>query len=104
MEEILEYMDKLEIHSELYFSTLPITTDQDNKDSDRYGKLLQRKYKCVEKYYLIPITYEPAAPWTINPEKFGINFVPKKFAEYRMNTTNVAQSFENPVFLATKEL
>lgn len=104
LEEILEYMDKLEIHSELYFSTLPITTDQDNKDSDRYGKLLQRKYKCVEKYYLIPITYEPAAPWTINPEKFGINFVPKKFAEYRMNATNVAQSFENPVFLATKEL
>lgn len=104
LEEILEYMDKLEIHSELYFSTLPITTDQDNKDSDRYGKLLQRKFKCVEKYYLIPITYEPAAPWTINPEKFGINFVPKKFAEYRMNATNVALSFENPVFLATKEL
>lgn len=104
LEEILEYMDKLKIRSELYFSTLPITTEQDNKDSGSYGKLLQSKFKYVEKYYLIPIIYEPAAPWTINPEKFGVNFVPKKFAEYRINTTNVAQSFETPVFLATKEL
>lgn len=104
LEEILEYMDNLKIRSELYFSTLPITSEQDNKASEAYGKLLQSKFEYVEKYYLIPIIYEPAAPWTINPEKFGVDFAPKKFSEYRINTTNVTHSFEDPQFLAMKEL
>jgi len=96
LEEILTYMDKLEIQSELYFSTLPMTSEQDNKDSERYGEYLKDKYSFVQNYYVVPIVFEPAAPWTMNPEKYGLKIEQKTFINYYNDTKCIDGSFENP--------
>lgn len=95
LEEMLDLMDKLEIKSELYFSIIPCVDESENVESENYGKYLQSKYKFVEKYYVIPIIYEPAALWTIYPEKFGLDITPKNFIDYYNDTKCVDKSFEN---------
>lgn len=95
LEEILEYMEKLELKSELYFSIIPCVEDFENKKSEKYAQKLKNRFKYIEKYYIIPIVYEPAAPWTITPQKYGLKFKPKTFLDYYNDTKNVKNSFEN---------
>ncbi|MCQ2790056.1 MAG: cobalamin-dependent protein [bacterium] len=105
LEETLDYMEKLEIKSELYFSTLPMTTETDNLETTNYAKELNDKYKFVERYYVIPIVYEPAAPWTITPEKFDLSNNVKNFMDYYNDTKCVKNSFENiNVFIPEKSI
>lgn len=87
-EEALDYMEELQIRSELYFSIIPSVDKKENEKSEAYGKFLQKKYSFVQQYMIIPIIYEPASPWTLCPEKFGIKkeAVPKKFLDYYNNT------------------
>ncbi|MDD3236685.1 MAG: cobalamin-dependent protein [Candidatus Gastranaerophilales bacterium] len=95
LENILVYMEELKIKSELYFAILPCVDEVENVKSETYAKKLKEKYKYIDKYYIIPIIYEPAAPWTMNPEKYGVDFVPKKFIDYYNSSKNVENSFEN---------
>ena len=103
LEETLDYMEKLELKSELYFSTLPMTTEKDNLATENYAKELNDRYKFVERYYVMPIVFEPAAPWTINPEKFELNISVKTFIDYYNDTKCVEKSFENIKLFPSKK-
>lgn len=104
LENILEYMDKLEIKSELYFSILPQVDEHENSKSEAFAQNLKNKYKFVEKYYIIPIVYEPAAPWTITPERFGLDIKIKTFIDYYNDTKCVKKSFENSMAFLPKKI
>ena len=104
LEEILEYMDDLEIKSELFFSIIPCVEESENVKSENYAKLLKDRYQCVEKYYIVPIVYEPAAPWTITPEKFGLEKNTRTFVDYYNDTKCVEKSFENVGIFGSNEI
>lgn len=103
-ENILEYMEKLEIHSEIYFAIIPNVPQEENNKSEEYAKHLQNTYKMINKYYIIPIIYEPASPWTLNPKEFGLDIKPKIFEDYYNDTKNIRESFENREVFAEKDL
>jgi len=94
LEDILSYMDKLNIKSQLYFSIIPPVGEDENEKSRRYGEFLQEKFNCVQKYFIVPIIFEPASPWMIEPAKFGIDIAPKKFIDYYNDTKCIEKSFE----------
>ncbi len=98
LEEILDYTEKLKISSELYFSIIPPVSEDENKKSEQYGKFLKEKYSFVKEYYIIPIIYEPASPWTVTPEKYGLKMKEKNFINYYNDTNCIKNSFENTEF------
>ncbi len=104
LEEILEYMEELEIHSDVYFSIIPAVDEFHNEESRRYGKFLKEKYSFVKDYYIIPIIQEPASPWTITPEEYGLPPSKKNFINYYNDTNCIKKSFENSEFFTTKPL
>lgn len=104
LEDALDYMEQLQIHSEIYFAIIPNVSDDENKKSEQYAKNLQNKYKMINKYFIIPIIYEPASPWTINPEKYGLNIKQKIFIDYYNDTKNIKNSFENKEIFCEKDL
>ncbi len=93
-EDILSYMDDLEIQSEIYFSIMPSIQNDENEKSKKYGELLKSKYKNIKEYYLYPVDIEPASPWTFCPEKYGLNDVKTKFADYYKENQGIEKSFE----------
>jgi len=88
LETILFYMDELRIRSELYFSIIEGVKEEENEKSKKYGEYLQKKFRFVEKFFIIPIIFEPASPWTLHPERYGIDklLVPEKFMDYYNDT------------------
>lgn len=104
LEEILDYMDKQEIKSELYFSTLPMTSEHDDIETENYAKELKRRHAFVERYFVATIVSEPASPWTLEPNKYGLKEKIKTFIDYYNNTKSVENSFENTVLFTPKEL
>ena len=58
----------------------------------------------INKYYIIPIIYEPASPWTLNPKEFGLDIKPKIFEDYYNDTKNIRESFENREVFTEKDL
>ena len=98
LEKTLEYMDKRNISSELYFSEMPGVEKQENEKSKKYGEYLKSKYKCIKGVYNYPITIEPASPWTYNPEKYNLKFTPKNFINYYNETKNIDESFAGSEF------
>ena len=97
-------MEQLQIHSEIYFAIIPNVPDEENKKSEEYAKELQNRYKMINKHYIIPIVYEPASPWTINPKKFGSDIKQKNFEDYYNDTKNIKNSFENREIFSEKDL
>src|SRR5574344_507959 len=95
LETTLNYIEKLKIHSEIYFAILPSVKEEENIKSEKYGRLLKNKYSTINKYYIIPIVYEPAAPWTINPKKYNLDIEQRTFIDYYNDTKAVKLSFEN---------
>lgn len=104
LEKTLDYMEQLQIHSEIYFAIIPNVPDEENKKSEEYAKELQDRYKMINKHYIIPIVYEPASPWTINPKKFGFDIKQKNFEDYYNDTKNIKNSFENREIFSEKDL
>ena len=104
LEEILEYMEELEILSDIYFSIIPAVNEFHNEESRRYGKFLKEKYSFVKDYYIIPIIQEPASPWTITPEEYGLPPSKKNFINYYNDTNCIKKSYENSEFFTTKPL
>ena len=98
LEETLDYMEKIGITTKLYFSEIPGVKKQENDDSKKYGEYLKNKYKSVKEVYNYPITIEPASPWTYNPKKYNLKYIPKKFIDYYNETKAVTKSFANSSF------
>ncbi len=101
LEEALRVMDELQIASELYFSIIPGVSDAECEKSKKYGEFLQKKFEFVKEYFIIPIIFEPASPWTLCPERYGLKnkgggeaedfngvLVPEKFMDYYNDTKN----------------
>ncbi len=104
LEEILDYMDKKEIKSELYFSILPMTSKEDNIATEKYAQELKERHAFVDRYFISTIVSEPASPWTLEPEKYGLEEKIKTFIDYYNNTKSVENSFENTALFTQKEL
>lgn len=86
LEEILSYMDKLQIKSDLFFSTMPIVSDEENKKSLEYGDKLKSEFKYIQNVFNYPIEFEPASPL------FDKNI---RFVDYYNETKCIQDSFEN---------
>lgn len=96
LEEILALQDRLKISSELYFSIIPGVDEEENKKSENYAKYLVEKYEYVQKYYIMPIIFEPASPWTLNPLSYGLSSnVNRNFSDYYNAVKFVEKSYEN---------
>ncbi len=100
LEESLKLMDELQITSELYFSIIPGVSAEENEKSKVYGEFLKKKFEFVKEFFIIPIVFEPASPWTLCPERYGLCMdegegdikdfngvlVPEKFMDYYNDT------------------
>lgn len=104
LEKMLDYMEQVQIHSEIYFAIIPNVSEEENNRSKEYARKLQTKYKMINKHYIITIAYEPASPWTINPQKFELDIKPKNFENYYNDTKNIKNSFENMEIFTKKDL
>ena len=98
LEEMLSYMDRLGINSEICFSIMPGVNSSENKNSEKYGKYLQEKYNYVKGYNMYEIEIEPASPWTYTPEKFNLKNPRKTFMEYYNDNKSIDKSFESSLF------
>ncbi len=98
LEEILSYMDRLCINSEICFSIMPGVNQSENRNSEKYGKYLQEKYNYVKKYSLYEVEIEPASPWTYSPEKYNLKNPRKTFMEYYNDNKGIEKSFESDFF------
>ncbi len=97
-ETVLDYMENLNINSEIYFSLMPSISNEENEKSKNYGNYLKSKYKNVKEYYIYPVEIEPASPWTFCPQKFGLKNVKTKFIEYYEENRGIEKSFESDIF------
>ena len=94
LEETLNYMEQLNIKSEIYFSAMPGVLDIENEKSKKYGDYLKSKYKLIKEYYIFPIDIEPASPWTFTPEKYGLTDIKTTFKDYYDANKGLENSFE----------
>lgn len=95
LEEILDYMDKKEISSEIYFSDMPGVGLIENQKSEEYAQYLKGKYKYLKNTYNYEIEIEPASPWLNNPAKYNLKNIKTKFDDYYFREDSVIGSFES---------
>ena len=78
LESILMKMDDLKIHATLYFTDVPGMTKRESLETTNYAKYLCRTFPAIVDARVFPIVdFEPAAPWTENPSKYGLPFQSK---------------------------
>lgn len=99
LESTLESMEKQEIKSVLFFTSIPTSSIDDNKETSDYIKYLRGKYSFICSIFNFPINrFEPAAPWTENPEKYGLkNYLPreKTFKDFYLEHSSLRISWES---------
>lgn len=95
LEEILDYMEKLKIKSEVYFSRVPGVSTEENKKSEEYAKYLENKYKYITFAYTFDLEVVPASIWSLAPGKYGLSNIKRNFADYYEYTKDIENSFEN---------
>lgn len=104
LEDILEYMDYLEIKSEIYFSRIPGIDSSENVKSEEYGKRLKEKFKYITFSYIFDLEIVPASLWTFNTEKYNLpKDIKKNFKDYYNFTKGIKNSFENTELFNNKK-
>jgi hypothetical protein len=100
-ENILMRMDDMKMHATLFFTDIPGIAKKDSKETADYVQYLCRKFGSTVNAYIFPIShFEPAAPWTENPSKYGIQLPRKTFKDFYREHSDPAISWESPEWLA----
>lgn len=100
LENVLDKLASLKINSLLYFTHIPILTAADEQVTIDYSNSLITRYYPYVKALVIPISFfEPAAPWTEEPEKYGAHFTKKTFADFYNEHSVPNTSWESPEFV-----
>lgn len=98
-ENILMRMDDMKMHATLFFTDIPGIAKEDSKETANYVKYLCNKFGSTVDAYIFPIShFEPAAPWTENPSKYGIHFERKTFKDFYQEHCDPVISWESPEF------
>ncbi|MFA6449008.1 MAG: cobalamin-dependent protein [bacterium] len=75
----------------LYYALLPGETDMDVHDGLKFAMKLREKYGTSIRIF--PIESEPGAPWTSEPDRFGIRLKSKTLADYVERHSRRADGF-----------
>jgi radical SAM superfamily enzyme YgiQ (UPF0313 family) len=85
-EELLETVaraERLGIKVDLFFSMgIPGEEYSDLAQTAALRKELQSRFKNIGRIWISPISLEPASPWHLHPEKFGICSARRTFADF----------------------
>lgn len=99
LEKTLMRMDDLKIHATLYFTDVPGITKEESRETTNYAKSLCRRFPATVDARVLPIVdFEPAAPWTENPSKYGVHFDKKTFKDFYREHSEPVISWESPEF------
>lgn len=94
--DAISYIDNLGIKLELFFSLgMPGDNIEGMKETAAFGKMLKRKFKGIKTVRTCITELEPASPWYLNPEKYGIVSSKKCFIDF-YNRHKSNQSHESP--------
>lgn len=99
LEFTLELMEKQEIKSVLFFASIPFLSIEDDKETSDYIKYLRKKFSCIRSVFVFPVKhFEPGAPWTENPEKYGLQnnqHKEKTFKDFYLEHSSMGISWES---------
>lgn len=101
LEKTLERMQELGIKGRLFFTHIPILGDNSIEKTKDYLEYLESKFKLILSHsQIIPIRdFEPGAPWTVNPSKYGImSFENKSFKDFYKEHSDTEISWESKEF------
>ncbi len=98
LEEILDYIEKENIKTEIYFSNIPGINKEENEKSKEYGEYLKNKYKCISELNNYEMIIVPASPWTKEPQKYNLGSIPKTFLDYYNINKSFDESFEKSFY------
>lgn len=100
LENVLLIMANLKIHATLFFTDIPGLTKEESAETVNYVKYLGAKFGSAIDARILPIKhFEPGAPWTENPSKYGVNFEVKTFKDFYLEHSSSNFSWESPEFL-----
>jgi len=75
--------ERLGIHIDMFFSIgIPGETYSDLARTAALRRRIQKKFKNIGRIWTTPIPMEPAAPWSVEPEAFGIVSERRSFLDY----------------------
>lgn len=99
LENVLEIMGDLKLNAMLFFTDIPSLTKENSDETVDYVKYLREKFISVKNAFILPINdYEPGAPWTENPSKYGVNFETKTFKDFYLEHSEPIISWESSDF------
>lgn len=73
--QTLKYIKEKNIPTLLYFAEVPFQDDKSKQETKDFIEMLETEFKDFERFRTSLMTvndFEPYAPWTINPEKYGV--------------------------------
>lgn len=80
---ILSLVEKLGIKVDIFFSLgIPGERYHDLKKTAALRREIQRRFKNIGRIWTSPISLEPASPWHLYPETFGIVSTRRSFADF----------------------
>jgi len=89
----LLFLKKKKIKAELYFSyPLPFTTDKDMKQENRLIELLSRNFSDFHRIIRPVLSFDPASPMFIYPDKYKIKKEINGFFDYYMPLKRIGYS------------
>lgn len=102
-ENILTRMDDMKMHATLFFTDIPGLTKEESRETADYVKYLCKKFGSTIDAYVYPIDrYEPGAPWTENPARYGVHLERKTFRDFYLEHSDALISWESPEWLASQ--
>lgn len=100
LEDTLRKLYDLKITSVIFFASIPDLSKEEEQNTIDYANYLKEKYQPFIHVIIIPINdFEPGAPWTENPLKYGMNYKNKIFMDFYNENSVVKESWESQDFI-----